>query len=53
MSWKVNFTWKHSHGTPSDCIIILGAAVWDGKPGPAVGERLNLKVETYSSGSSF
>lgn len=50
MSWKVNYTWKHSHGTPSDCIIILGAAVWDGKPSPALRERLDIAVEAYSSG---
>lgn len=50
MSLKVNYTWKHSHGTPSDCIIILGAAVWDGKPSPALRERLDIAVEAYRQG---
>jgi uncharacterized SAM-binding protein YcdF (DUF218 family) len=50
MSWKVNYTWKHSHGTPSDCLIILGAAVWDGKPSPAMRERLDIAVEAYRKG---
>jgi uncharacterized SAM-binding protein YcdF (DUF218 family) len=50
MSWKVYYTWKHSHGTPSDCIIILGAAVWNGKPSPALRERLDIAVEAYRSG---
>ncbi|TXK76346.1 YdcF family protein [Paenibacillus sp. N3.4] len=50
MSWKVNYTWKHSQGTPSDCLIILGAAVWDGKPSPALRERLDIAVEAYRRG---
>ncbi|SDN37228.1 Uncharacterized SAM-binding protein YcdF, DUF218 family [Paenibacillus sp. yr247] len=50
MSWKVIYTWKHSHGTPSDCLIILGAAVWDGKPSPAMRERLDIAVEAYRKG---
>ncbi|WP_223192357.1 YdcF family protein [Paenibacillus sedimenti] len=44
------FAIKHSHGTPSDCIIILGAAVWDGKPSPALRERLDIAVEAYRNG---
>ncbi|MEW9702125.1 YdcF family protein [Paenibacillus sp. SI8] len=50
MSWKVSYIWKTSHGTPSDCMIILGAAVWEGKPSPAMRERLDVAVEAYRNG---
>jgi len=41
--------WKSSHGEPSDCMIVLGAAVWDGKPSPAMRERLDIAVQVYQA----
>lgn len=52
MSWKVIQVWKTSHGEPSDCIIVLGAAVWDDKPSPALRERLNIALQAYQNGQA-
>ncbi|MCR8641643.1 YdcF family protein [Paenibacillus sp. N1-5-1-14] len=48
MSYKVMSTWKNAHGKPSDCMIVLGAAVWDGKPSPAMRERLDIAIQVYN-----
>jgi vancomycin permeability regulator SanA len=47
MSWQVIYVWKTSQGQQSDCIIILGAGVWDGKPSPALQERLDVALQVY------
>jgi uncharacterized SAM-binding protein YcdF (DUF218 family) len=47
MSEKVMDEWQNSHGKPSDCAIVLGAAVWDGKPSTAMKERLNVAFQVY------
>ncbi|WNQ11934.1 YdcF family protein [Paenibacillus aurantius] len=47
MSGKVLSVWRTSHGVPSDCAIVLGAAAWNGKPSPALRERLDIAVEVY------
>lgn len=37
----------------SDCIVVLGAAVWDkGKPSPVFGDRLNRAAELYKNGTA-
>jgi uncharacterized SAM-binding protein YcdF (DUF218 family) len=35
---------------PSDCIIVLGAAVWNDRPSPALRERLDTAIEMYRDG---
>lgn len=35
-----------------DCILVLGAAVWNGKPSPMLEDRLNTAIELYKSGVS-
>jgi len=42
-------------GLPSqkaDCILILGAAVWNGSPSPILKERLNMGAALYKAGAS-
>ncbi|RKN80423.1 YdcF family protein [Paenibacillus ginsengarvi] len=48
MSWIIMHTWKTSKGTPADTIIVLGAAVWNGKPSPALRERIDMAVEAWN-----
>ncbi|KRF43578.1 YdcF family protein [Paenibacillus sp. Soil787] len=47
MSSRVMGTWRSSHGQPSDCAIVLGAAVWEGKPSTAMRERLDIALQVY------
>ena len=35
-----------------DCIMILGAGLWDGEPSPMLKERLNFGLEAYNTGCS-
>jgi uncharacterized SAM-binding protein YcdF (DUF218 family) len=35
---------------PSDCIIVLGAAVWNDRPSPALRERLDTAIQVYRDG---
>jgi len=49
-SYQIMSTWKSSQATPGDCIIVLGAAVWNGKPSPAMRERLDVALELYREG---
>lgn len=48
MSWVIMHAWKTSSGTPSDGIIVLGAAVWNGKPSPALRERIEVALEAWN-----
>ncbi|WP_158289520.1 YdcF family protein [Paenibacillus flagellatus] len=48
MSGVILYTWKTSSGSPADCIIVLGAAVWNGKPSPALKERLDVALDAYN-----
>ena len=46
---------KITSGLPEqkvDCILILGAGLWDGYPSPMLQERLNLGAELYFAGAS-
>lgn len=36
---------------PTDAAIVLGAAVWDGKPSPVLEERIRHAIELYESGA--
>ena len=36
----------------ADCILILGAGLWGGKPSPILRERLDLGAELYRSGAA-
>jgi len=35
---------------PSDCIIVLGCMLWDGKPSPMLARRLDKAVQLYDAG---
>jgi vancomycin permeability regulator SanA len=55
--WTTYIQWKiHSvqemplSSEPSDVCIILGAALWNDKPSPALRERLNVAIELYEEG---
>ncbi len=50
MSALVLFTWSTSKGKPSDTIIVLGAAVWNGQPSPALRERLDVALQLWKDG---
>ncbi|MFC9777620.1 YdcF family protein [Paenibacillus chitinolyticus] len=50
MSGWIYYVGENSRGTESDTIIILGAAVWNGKPSNAMKERLDTAVEAYRGG---
>ncbi|MBO4339296.1 MAG: YdcF family protein [Clostridiales bacterium] len=36
----------------TDCIMVLGAGLWDGKPSPMLKERLDFGLEAFKSGCS-
>jgi len=55
--WTTYIQWKiHSIGgkslnsEPSDVCIVLGAALWNDKPSPALRERLNVSINLYTQG---
>lgn len=33
-----------------DCVMIMGAGLWDGKPSPMLRERLNFGLDVYNTG---
>ena len=35
-----------------DCIMVLGAGLWDGEPSPMLKERLDFGLQAYSTGCS-
>mgnify|MGYP001310720034 FL=1 len=35
-----------------DCILVLGAGLWSGKPSPMLKERLDFSLEAYNKGCS-
>lgn len=35
-----------------DCIMVLGAGLWDGEPSPMLRERLDFGLEAYNTGCS-
>lgn len=35
-----------------DCIMVLGAGLWDGEPSPMLKERLDFGIEAYNTGCS-
>lgn len=35
-----------------DCIMVLGAGLWDGEPSPMLKERLDFGLEAYNAGCS-
>lgn len=48
MSWLILHEWKTSAGMPGDAIIVLGAAVWNGKPSPALRERIEVALDAWN-----
>ena len=45
--YDINRTWRSASAVPADAAIILGAAVWEGKPSPALRERLDVAVSVH------
>ncbi|HLO04272.1 MAG TPA: YdcF family protein, partial [Symbiobacteriaceae bacterium] len=44
---SILYIWKTSEPVKAPVAVILGAAVWDGKPSPAFRERLDVAVSLY------
>lgn len=44
-----SFAYEHD-GSKADCAVVLGAAVWNGKPSPVYRERLNFAAELFRRG---
>lgn len=43
--------YPHEHdGSKADCAVVLGAAVWKGRPSPVFQERLNFAAELQQKG---
>jgi uncharacterized SAM-binding protein YcdF (DUF218 family) len=38
---------RHDDRRPSDAIVVMGAAQWNGKPSPVLGARLDHAVDLY------
>jgi vancomycin permeability regulator SanA len=36
----------------ASCVLVLGAAVWDGKPSPILANRLNAGLDAFAHGAS-
>jgi uncharacterized SAM-binding protein YcdF (DUF218 family) len=43
-------TWKTAQPNKSESIIVLGAAVWSGKPSLAMRERLDVALQLHTEG---
>ncbi|MDF2722199.1 MAG: YdcF family protein [Paenibacillus sp.] len=48
VSLLIQYKWKTSHGAQSDVIIVLGAAVWNGKPSPALRDRIETALDAWN-----
>ncbi len=44
--------WTKSDTGKADCILILGAGVWDGSPSPMLQDRLDTGLELYQAGAA-
>jgi len=44
--------WAQEEAGGADCVLVLGAAVWDGKPSPMLGARLDAGLEAFADGAS-
>ncbi len=44
--------WTDSTSGKADCILILGAGVWDGVPSPMLKDRLDTGLALYEAGAS-
>jgi uncharacterized SAM-binding protein YcdF (DUF218 family) len=42
--YDIQRTWRNAVPAPADAAIILGAGVWNGKPSPALRERLDVAL---------
>ncbi|MEX1029164.1 MAG: YdcF family protein [Paenibacillaceae bacterium] len=51
IQWKIYSAEDMTLGVePADVCIVLGAALWNDKPSPALRERLDVAVELYEEG---
>ncbi|MBQ9980772.1 MAG: YdcF family protein [Oscillospiraceae bacterium] len=44
-------TTEQAAGLEADCVLVLGAGVWNGKPSPMLSDRLDYGIELYFSGA--
>ena len=44
--------WGQMDGAGADAVLVLGAAVWDGKPSPILADRLDAGMRTFGAGAS-
>lgn len=44
--------WPDSETGKADCILILGAGVWDGSPSPMLQDRLDTGLTLYQAGAA-
>lgn len=47
---SILYIWKSAEPARAPAAVVLGAAVWDGKPSPAFRERLDIAVGLYERG---
>lgn len=47
---SILYLWRTTEPVKAPVAVILGAAVWDGQPSPALRERLDIAVELYQKG---
>ncbi|HWI64645.1 MAG TPA: YdcF family protein [Symbiobacteriaceae bacterium] len=48
--YDIQRTWQTAQPSKRDAAIILGAGVWEGKPSPALRERLDVALELERQG---
>ncbi|WP_010273586.1 YdcF family protein [Paenibacillus senegalensis] len=51
VQWKIAAAVRTASKQPADTAIVLGAALWDGRPSPALRERLEAAVELFDEGA--
>lgn len=47
---SILYLWRTTEPVQAPVAVVLGAAVWDGKPSPALRERLDIAVGLYEKG---
>lgn len=45
--YEIQQTWRSAVPVASDAAVILGAGVWNGRPSPALRERLDVALELW------
>jgi uncharacterized SAM-binding protein YcdF (DUF218 family) len=50
LGWLIDRQARRDEARPSDAIVVLGAAQWDGKPSPVLQARLDHAIDLYRAG---